>query len=120
MSPGNFYRYVRSKEAIVAGLCACDQEELAANIRTPVSRRPAQRDQGDVCARHLVEEPRQRFQMIVEIWAEATLRSAESPSYALGFEMRTFAAGWRRWSRARKASGSRLLTLMSIWGLASS
>src|ERR1700690_3154137 len=29
MSPGNLYRYFPSKEAIVAGLCARDQEERA-------------------------------------------------------------------------------------------
>jgi TetR/AcrR family transcriptional repressor of uid operon len=76
MSPGNLYRYFRSKEAIVAGLCACDQEELAANIRTLVSCGDPLSGIEVMLRRHLVEEPRERFQMIVEIWAEATRNPA--------------------------------------------
>jgi TetR/AcrR family transcriptional regulator, repressor for uid operon len=72
MSPGNLYRYFPSKEAIVAGLCACDQEELAANVQTLVSCGNPLAGIEMLLRQHLVEEPRERFQMIVEIWAEAT------------------------------------------------
>jgi TetR/AcrR family transcriptional regulator, repressor for uid operon len=72
MSPGNLYRYFPSKEAIVAGLCACDQEELAANVQTLVACGNPLAGIEMLLRQHLVEEPRERFQMIVEIWAEAT------------------------------------------------
>lgn len=72
MSPGNLYRYFPSKEVIVAGLCARDQETLAANVRTLVSCGDPLGGIEIMLRRHLVEEPRERFQMIVEIWAEAT------------------------------------------------
>jgi AcrR family transcriptional regulator len=72
MSPGNLYRYFPSKEAIVAGLCARDQEELAENVRTLVACGDPLRGIEMMLRAHLLEEPRARFQMIVEIWAEAT------------------------------------------------
>jgi TetR/AcrR family transcriptional regulator, repressor for uid operon len=72
MSPGNLYRYFPSKEAIVAGLCARDQETLAANVQTLLSCGDPLGGIEIMLRHHLVEEPRERFQMIVEIWAEAT------------------------------------------------
>jgi AcrR family transcriptional regulator len=72
MSPGNLYRYFRSKEAIVAGLCARDQEELATNVQTLLSCGNPLAGIEMLLRQHLLEEPRERFQMIVEIWAEAT------------------------------------------------
>ncbi|SDR50812.1 transcriptional regulator, TetR family [Rhizobiales bacterium GAS113] len=71
MSPGNLYRYFRSKEAIVEGLCARDQEERAKAFATL-----AEAD-NVVCAMaagirdKLLGEPRQKMQMVLEIWAEA-------------------------------------------------
>jgi TetR/AcrR family transcriptional repressor of uid operon len=72
MSPGNLYRYFPSKEAIVAGLCARDQEMLAENVRALLSCGDPLGGIEMMLRQQLVEEPRQRFQMIVEIWAEAT------------------------------------------------
>jgi AcrR family transcriptional regulator len=72
MSPGNLYRYFPSKEAIVAGLCARDQQELAENVRMLVACGDPLGGIEMMLRRHLVEEPRERFRMIVEIWAEAT------------------------------------------------
>jgi TetR/AcrR family transcriptional regulator, repressor for uid operon len=72
MSPGNLYRYFPSKEAIVAGLCARDQEMLAANVRALLSCGDPLGGIEIMLRHHLVDEPRERFQMIVEIWAEAT------------------------------------------------
>jgi TetR/AcrR family transcriptional regulator, repressor for uid operon len=72
MSPGNLYRYFPSKEAIVAGLCARDQEMLAENVRALLSCGDPLGGIEMMLRQQLVEEPRERFQMIVEIWAEAT------------------------------------------------
>ena len=72
MSPGNLYRYFPSKEAIVAGLCARDQAMLAENVRVLLSFGDPLGGIEMMLRRQLVEEPRERFQMIVEIWAEAT------------------------------------------------
>src|SRR5262245_35543941 len=76
MSPGNLYRYFRSKEAIVAGLCARDQETLAENVRTLLSCGDPLSGIELMLRQHLVNEPRERFQMIVEIWAEASRNPA--------------------------------------------
>jgi TetR/AcrR family transcriptional regulator, repressor for uid operon len=72
MSPGNLYRYFPSKDAIVAGLCECDQEDLAGDFADLAAA-------GDIVAaiermlrNLLVEEPRERLQLMVEIWAEST------------------------------------------------
>jgi len=71
MSPGNLYRYFRSKDAIVEGLCERDQEELAGDFVSLAAT-------GDVVAgieallrRRLIEKPRENLGLIVEIWAEA-------------------------------------------------
>ena len=58
MSPGNLYRYFPSKEAIVAGLCACDQEELATNVQTLLSCGNPLAGIEMLLRQHLVEEPR--------------------------------------------------------------
>jgi TetR/AcrR family transcriptional regulator, repressor for uid operon len=72
MSPGNLYRYFRSKEAIVAGLCARDlaalADDFAALTRADDTLAAIER----MLRKQLVAESRERFQLIVEIWAEAT------------------------------------------------
>jgi AcrR family transcriptional regulator len=72
MSPGNLYRYFDSKDAIVAGLCECDQAELARDFTSLAAS-------GDIFAaiemmlrKRLIEEPRERLQLMIEIWAEST------------------------------------------------
>ena len=85
MSPGNLYRYFPSKEAIVAGLCARDQEMLAENVRALLSCGDPLGGIEMMLRRQLVEEPRERFQMIVEIWAEAT-RKPEIAELCLGID----------------------------------
>jgi TetR/AcrR family transcriptional regulator, repressor for uid operon len=72
MSPGNLYRYFPSKEAIVAGLCARDQEEIAATFDMLAAGTDPMGGIEQALRQHLVNEPRERFQMVVEIWAEAT------------------------------------------------
>jgi len=71
MSPGNLYRYFRSKEALVEGLCARDQEDRARAFAMLA-------ESGNVVAamaagirQKLLGEPRQKMQMVLEIWAEA-------------------------------------------------
>lgn len=78
MSPGNLYRYFPSKDAIVAGLCECDQDELAGDFATLAAA-------GDIVGaiermlhNRLVKEPRERLHLMVEIWAE----SARNPVIA--------------------------------------
>ncbi len=72
MSAGNLYRYFPSKEAIVEGLCAVDQEkrargfaELMADNRNIMEA---------LCAglrKHVLAKPPEKARLIVEIWAEA-------------------------------------------------
>jgi AcrR family transcriptional regulator len=72
MSAGNLYRYFRSKEQIVVGLAERDRETFHADFA-------AVRNADDFVTaferlgrKHLIEEPRQKAILGVEIWAEAT------------------------------------------------
>jgi TetR/AcrR family transcriptional regulator, repressor for uid operon len=72
MSAGNLYRYFPSKEAIVEGLCAVDQEARARAFTELMA------DKGDImeamCAalrRHVLDKPPEKARLIVEIWTEA-------------------------------------------------
>jgi TetR/AcrR family transcriptional regulator, repressor for uid operon len=72
MSAGNLYRYFPSKEAIVEGLCALDQEKRAQAFAALMA------DHGNIrqalCAalrEHVLERPTEKARLIVEIWAEA-------------------------------------------------
>ncbi len=105
MSAGNLYRTFPSKEAIVEGLCAVDQEESARAFADLLAA------DGDIVdgmvaglREHLFCKPRERACMIVEIWAEAgrNPRVAEmtrnTDAYAL--------AGIERLMEAAKAAGA--------------
>ena len=72
MSPGNLYRYFRSKEAIVGGLCARDLATLADDFGALTRSDDVFAAIERMLRKQLVDEPRERFQLIVEIWAEAT------------------------------------------------
>jgi TetR/AcrR family transcriptional regulator, repressor for uid operon len=65
MSQGNLYRYFPSKDAIVAGLAERDREQLL-NAPHPLKAFVA------MGRHHLVEEPRSKAIMMMEIWAEAS------------------------------------------------
>jgi TetR/AcrR family transcriptional repressor of uid operon len=71
MSPGNLYRYFRSKEAIVEGLCARDQEERAQAFAMLAESGNVMAAMASGIRDKLLGEPRQKMQMVLEIWAEA-------------------------------------------------
>jgi TetR/AcrR family transcriptional repressor of uid operon len=72
MSAGNLYRYFPSKEAIVEALCGIDQEGRAAAFAELLA------SNGDMAKAvyaalrdHVLNKPREKARMIVEVWAEA-------------------------------------------------
>ena len=71
MSAGNLYRYFQSKDAIVSGLTARDQEGLAADFQALAHAPDFLAAIGAMLRKHLVEEPVWRTQLLLEIWAEA-------------------------------------------------
>ncbi|MGL4242653.1 MAG: TetR/AcrR family transcriptional regulator [Beijerinckiaceae bacterium] len=79
MSPGNLYRYFPSKDAIVAGLAERDREQFNADFeRLARSDNPLATFVG-LGRQHLVDEPRSKAVMMLEIWAE----SARNPQMAM-------------------------------------
>ena len=71
MSAGNLYRYFPSKEAIVEAICSADETDRARDFAEIA-------EQGDFLGlaertirSKLLGKPRQKAQMILEIWAEA-------------------------------------------------
>jgi TetR/AcrR family transcriptional repressor of uid operon len=78
MSAGNLYRYFPSKEAIVSGLSERDRDELAADfarISTAEDFLVAFEAMG---RKHLIEDPREKAILVMEIWSEATRNPAIS------------------------------------------
>jgi TetR/AcrR family transcriptional regulator, repressor for uid operon len=72
MSAGNLYRYFPSKEAIVAGLAERDRMAIAADFAR-LTEGPATLDLLEALGRrHLVDEPREKAMITLQIWAEAS------------------------------------------------
>jgi TetR/AcrR family transcriptional regulator, repressor for uid operon len=71
MSPGNLYRYFRSKEAIVEGLCARDQEERRKSFAAFAQAGYVVEAMAVGLRANLLGKPREKMRMILEIWAEA-------------------------------------------------
>jgi AcrR family transcriptional regulator len=71
MSPGNLYRYFRSKEAIVQGLCERDQRERAASFAAFAAADDVTSAMAQGLRANLLAKPAEKMQMILEIWAEA-------------------------------------------------
>ncbi len=71
MSPGNIYRYFPSKEAVVEGMCQQDKQVMRANFAKLRDGADLFAVMAGVLRHHLVEEPRARFILLMEIWAEA-------------------------------------------------
>ncbi len=73
MSPGNLYRYFASKDAIIAGMAERDRTLIAADFAELDPARGSVLDQLETLGRkHLVEEPREKAIICMQIWAEAS------------------------------------------------
>ena len=72
MSAGNLYRYFPSKDAIVEGLCAVDQEGRAkAFAELMAGNRNIMEAISAGLRKHVFANPPEKARLIVEIWAEA-------------------------------------------------
>ena len=72
MSAGNLYRYFPSKEAIVEGLCAVDQEKRAQGFAELMAdNRNIMEALCTGLRKHVLAKPPEKARLIVEIWAEA-------------------------------------------------
>lgn len=72
MSPGNLYRYFASKDAIIAGMAERDRTLIAADFAELDPAKGSVLDQLETLGRkHLVEEPREKSIICIQIWAEA-------------------------------------------------
>lgn len=77
MSPGNLYRYFPSKDALVEGLAERDRAEMVGDFTTLAG--PSDDLLGALGAvgrKHLVQQPREKAILCLEIWAEATRNPA--------------------------------------------
>ncbi len=72
MSAGNLYRYFPSKEAIVSGLSERDRDELAADFARISSAEDFLVAFAAMGRKHLIEDPREKAILVMEIWSEAT------------------------------------------------
>ncbi len=72
MSPGNLYRYFASKNAIIAGMAERDRMQIAADFAGLDAAKGSVLDQLELFGRrHLIEEPREKAVIALQIWAEA-------------------------------------------------
>ncbi len=70
MSPGNLYRYFASKDDVVAGMTERDRERFMADM-VHLNAAPDPRATFEALGRrHLVEEPREKTVLMMELWAE--------------------------------------------------
>ena len=77
MSPGNLYRYFASKDAIIAGMAERDRTLIAADFAELDPGKGNVLDQLEALGRkHLIEEPREKAVICIQIWAEASRNPA--------------------------------------------
>ncbi len=76
MSAGNLYRTFPSKEAIVEGLCARDQQERVADFAHLAEADSIFAGFGEGLRKHIALRSRRKATLIVEIWAEAARNPA--------------------------------------------
>lgn len=73
MSPGNLYRYFSSKDAIIAGMAERDRMSIAADFAALRPNAGNLLDQLESLARrHMVDAPREKAIIALQIWAEAS------------------------------------------------
>jgi AcrR family transcriptional regulator len=85
MSPGNLYRYFKSKDMIVAGLAERDRAQMTAEFTALSQADDFVAAFAELGRRHFAEEPRERAILCLEIWAEAT-RNPEFAAMTAEFE----------------------------------
>lgn len=72
MSPGNLYRYFSSKDAIIEGMTERDRSLIAEDFGRLCPQNGSLLDQLEALGRkHLVDQPREKAVIAVQIWAEA-------------------------------------------------
>ncbi|BCB17526.1 TetR/AcrR family transcriptional regulator [Bosea sp. ANAM02] len=72
MSPGNLYRYFSSKDAIIEGMTERDRSLIAEDFGVLGSSSGSLLDQlEDLGRKHLVDKPREKAVIALQIWAEA-------------------------------------------------
>lgn len=77
MSPGNLYRYFASKDAIIAGMAERDRAQIAADFTRLDPAKGAVLDQlEDLGRRHMIQKPREKAIIALQIWAEAARNPA--------------------------------------------
>ncbi len=77
MSPGNLYRYFASKDAIIAGMAERDRVQIAADFTQLDPAKGAVLDQlEELGRRHMIEKPREKAIIALQIWAEAARNPA--------------------------------------------
>jgi TetR/AcrR family transcriptional regulator, repressor for uid operon len=101
MSPGNLYRYFASKDDVVAGMAERDRERFMADM-AHLKSAPDPRATFEAIGRHhLVEEPREKAVLMMELWAEGArnprigdiCRFMDTEVHAI---MTAFVEHWRR------------------------
>lgn len=85
MSAGNLYRYFPSKDAIQAGLAERDREEMTRDFAAMADAEDFFGAFERIGRKHLVDDPRDKMVLAVEIWAEAT-RNPEVSRFCFGME----------------------------------
>lgn len=103
MSPGNLYRYFPSKEAIVSGLAERDRMAIAADFARLTEAPASIGDLEALARRHLVDVPREKAMITLQIWAE----SSRNPAVAMlcsSVESEVY-AGLQKFVRSAKQSG---------------
>lgn len=78
MSAGNLYRYFANKEAIVTGLTERDREMIAEDFESIASHPDFFAAFEALGRKHLIDEPREKATLVLEIWSEAARNPAVS------------------------------------------
>jgi TetR/AcrR family transcriptional regulator, repressor for uid operon len=72
MSPGNLYRYFRSKEALATGLAERDRARVVGDMTGLDGARDFLAALSELARKHFIDEPREKAVLCLETWAEAT------------------------------------------------